>query len=80
MSPRKYGNHGMRKRHGLHALLTGLRVLREVVERGTFSAAALALGYTQSAVSRQIAAVERAAGAAVFERGRDGACRRRRAG
>jgi DNA-binding transcriptional LysR family regulator len=52
--------------------LVGLRVVREVAERGTFSAAAAALGYTQSAVSRQVAAVERAAGAAVFERRRDG--------
>ncbi|GAA3440355.1 LysR family transcriptional regulator [Kutzneria kofuensis] len=53
--------------------LTGLRVVREVAERGTFSAAAESLGYTQSAVSRQIAAVEKTAGAAVFERRRDGA-------
>ncbi|MFI9382431.1 LysR family transcriptional regulator [Kutzneria sp. NPDC052558] len=53
--------------------LTGLRVVREIAERGTFSAAAESLGYTQSAVSRQIAAVERAAGATVFERTRDGA-------
>lgn len=52
--------------------LTGLRVLREVAERGTFSAAAASLGYTQSAVSRQVAAVERAAGTAVFDRRRDG--------
>lgn len=52
--------------------LTGLRVLREVAERSTFSAAAASLGYTQSAVSRQVAAVERAAGTAVFERRRDG--------
>ncbi len=53
--------------------LTGLRVVREVAERGTFSAAAASLGYTQSAVSRQVAAVERAAGTPVFERRRDGA-------
>ena len=53
--------------------LTGLRVVREIAELGTFSAAAESLGYTQSAVSRQIAAVEKAAGAAVFERGRNGA-------
>jgi len=52
--------------------LIGLRVVREVAERGTFSAAALTLGYTQSAISRQIAAIERAAGGAVFERRRDG--------
>lgn len=53
--------------------LVGLRVVREVAERGTFSAAATALGYTQSAVSRQVAAVERAAGGPVFERRREGA-------
>jgi DNA-binding transcriptional LysR family regulator len=52
--------------------LVGLRVFREVAERGTFTAAAGALGYTQSAVSRQVAAVERAAGARLFERRRSG--------
>jgi DNA-binding transcriptional LysR family regulator len=52
--------------------LTGLRVVREIAERGTFTAAALSLGYTQSAVSRQVAAVERAAGGPVFERRREG--------
>jgi len=49
----------------------GLRVLREVAERGTFTAAAEALGYTQSAVSRQVAALERAAGARLFDRHRE---------
>jgi DNA-binding transcriptional LysR family regulator len=48
--------------------LVGLRVLREVAVRGTFTAAAEALGYTQSAVSRQVAALEAAAGAPLFER------------
>lgn len=48
--------------------LTGLRVLREIVERGSFTAAAGALGYTQSAVSRQVAALERTTGAALFDR------------
>lgn len=52
--------------------LAGLRVVREVAEYRTFSAAAASLGYTQSAVSRQVAAVERVAGTAVFERRRDG--------
>lgn len=51
---------------------TGLRVLREVSQRGSFTAAARALGYTQSAVSRQIGALERAAGRPLFERRRDG--------
>jgi DNA-binding transcriptional LysR family regulator len=48
--------------------LTGLRVLREVAARGSFTAAAKSLGYTQSAVSRQVAALEGAAGAPLFER------------
>jgi DNA-binding transcriptional LysR family regulator len=52
--------------------LVALRVFREVAERGTLTAAAAALGYTQSAVSRQIAALERAAGAPLLERRRDG--------
>lgn len=50
------------------ASLTALRVFRAVAERGTFSAAAAALGYTQSAVSRQVASLERAAGAPLVER------------
>jgi DNA-binding transcriptional LysR family regulator len=48
--------------------LTGLRVLREVAARGSFTAAAKSLGYTQSAVSRQVAGLESAAGAPLFER------------
>ena len=52
--------------------VTGLRVLREVAEAGSFSAAAHRLGYTQSAVSRQVAALESAAGRRLFERRRDG--------
>ena len=35
------------------ASLRALRVFREVAKRGTLTAAATALGYTQSAVSRQ---------------------------
>ncbi|SEF23800.1 DNA-binding transcriptional regulator, LysR family [Amycolatopsis pretoriensis] len=54
------------------ASLTALRVFREVAERGTLTAAAAALGYTQSAVSRQIASLERAAGAPLLERRHDG--------
>jgi molybdate transport repressor ModE-like protein len=45
-----------------------LRVLREVSLRGSFSAAAQALSYSQSAVSQQIAALEREAGARLVER------------
>jgi DNA-binding transcriptional LysR family regulator len=52
--------------------LVSLRVFREVAERGTLTAAAAALGYTQSAVSRQIASLERAAQARLLERRRDG--------
>ena len=52
--------------------VAGLRVLREVAEAGSFSAAARGLGYTQSAVSRQVAGVEAAAGRRLFERRRDG--------
>jgi DNA-binding transcriptional LysR family regulator len=45
-----------------------LRVLREVASHGSFSAAAEALSYTQSAVSQQIAALEREAGSQLVER------------
>jgi molybdate transport repressor ModE-like protein len=51
---------------------TGLRVLREIAQSGSFSNAARALGYTQSAVSRQVAALEALTGQTLFERGRDG--------
>lgn len=46
-----------------------LRVLREVSIRGSMSAAADALGYTPSAVSQQIAALERETSAVLVERG-----------
>lgn len=45
-----------------------LRVLREVASRGSFSAAAEALAYTQSAVSQQIATLEREAGTRLLDR------------
>jgi DNA-binding transcriptional LysR family regulator len=54
------------------ASLVALRVFREVAELGTLTAAAAALGYTQSAVSRQIASLERAAGTPLLERRHDG--------
>ncbi|HEY1701735.1 MAG TPA: LysR family transcriptional regulator [Trebonia sp.] len=54
------------------ASLTALRVFREVAERGTLTAAATALGYTQSAVSRQVASLERVAGTQLVERRHDG--------
>jgi len=45
-----------------------LRVFREVVTRGTMAAAAESLGYTPSAISQAMNALERAVGRAVFER------------
>ena len=45
-----------------------LRILREVAHRGSFSAAADALSYTQSAVSQQIAALEAETGMMLLER------------
>ncbi|WNV75162.1 LysR substrate-binding domain-containing protein [Geodermatophilus sp. DSM 44513] len=48
--------------------LVGLRVVQEVAAQGSFTAAADSLGYTQSAVSRQVGAMEAAAGAQLFER------------
>lgn len=51
---------GLELRH-LHALVA-------VADAGTISRAAETLGYTQSAVSQQVAALERAVGVAVFDR------------
>src|ERR671930_373938 len=45
-----------------------MRVLREVAARGSFSAAAESLDYTHSAISQQIAALEREAGTVLVER------------
>ena len=45
-----------------------LRVLKEVADHGSFSAAAVALSYTQPAISQQIAALERQAGAKLVDR------------
>ncbi len=45
-----------------------LKVLREVAAKGSFSAAAESLAYTQSAVSQQIAALEREAGTVLVDR------------
>lgn len=49
-----------------------MRVLREVALKGSFSAAAESLAYTQSAVSQQIAALERETGTTLVERGARG--------
>ncbi|MFG1701072.1 LysR family transcriptional regulator [Nonomuraea sp. NPDC049309] len=55
--------------HPVHAFDTGtLRLFDEVVRSGSITAAAELLGYTQSALSRRIAALERAAGGPLFER------------
>jgi molybdate transport repressor ModE-like protein len=45
-----------------------LRVLREVARRGSFSSAAEALGYTQPAISRHVALLERETGTTLLER------------
>ncbi|MGV9779396.1 LysR family transcriptional regulator [Streptosporangium sp. NPDC003464] len=45
-----------------------LRTLREVVHLGSFAAAANRLGYTSSAVSQQMAALERQMGVKLFDR------------
>jgi DNA-binding transcriptional LysR family regulator len=49
-----------------------LQVLREVARHGSLSAAASALAYTPSAVSQQIAALEREVGVGLVERGARG--------
>jgi DNA-binding transcriptional LysR family regulator len=45
-----------------------LRALQAVAEEGSFGRAAERLGFTQSAISQQIAGLERAVGAKVFDR------------
>ncbi|APE24092.1 MULTISPECIES: LysR family transcriptional regulator [Streptomyces] len=50
-----------------------LRVLVAVAEQGGFSAAAVTLGMTQSAVSHSVRGSERRLGAVLFDRGRSGA-------
>ncbi len=45
-----------------------MKVLREVAAQGSFSAAAEKLAFTQSAVSQQVAALEREAGTTLLER------------
>ena len=49
-----------------------MKVLREVAARGSFSAAAESMSFTQSAVSQQIAALERETGSKLLERGSRG--------
>ena len=48
--------------------LAGLRVCREIALLGSFTAAARSLGYSQPAISRQVAAMEAATGRPLFVR------------
>ncbi len=50
-----------------------LEILRAVVDRGSFSAAADSLSYSQSAISQAIATLEAEAGVPLLERNRSGA-------
>jgi DNA-binding transcriptional LysR family regulator len=52
--------------------VTWMRTLREVAERGSFSAAAQEMAFTQPAVSRQVALLERQAGVPLVARTRQG--------
>src|SRR5919199_525585 len=52
--------------------VTWMRTLREVAERGSFSAAAPAMAFPQPAVSRQVALLERQAGTPLVARTRPG--------
>lgn len=58
--------------HAAPTTLDRLRVLHAVVAHGTIAAAARRLGYTPSAVSQQLAALERDAGVALVERSNRG--------
>ena len=53
--------------------VTRIGVLRAVARHGSFSAAAEALGYTQPAVSRQVATLEAETGAILVKRAKNGA-------
>ncbi len=58
----------MRNTHTVSMSLTAWRTFVTVCRLGSLSAAAAELGYTQSAVSRQIAGLEREIGAPLVER------------
>ena len=48
--------------------LRHLQTMAAIAEEGTFGRAAVRLGYTQSTVSQQVAALERSVGGSVFDR------------
>ena len=54
--------------HMAEVTVSGLRVIREIALSGSFTAAARLLGYSQPAISRQVAAMEAAAGYPLFIR------------
>src|SRR3984885_12993738 len=54
--------------HMTEVTVSGLRVIREIALSGSFTAAARLLGYSQPAISRQVAAMEAAAGYPLFIR------------
>lgn len=58
----------MRKAHTKRMALTAWRTFVEVCDSGSLTAAAQKLGYTQSAVSRQVAALEQELGETLLER------------
>lgn len=64
------------KSHGSNAIAQArtsrYSVFMAVVESGSFTAVANELGYTQSAVSQTVKALERELGCTLFERGKDG--------
>jgi DNA-binding transcriptional LysR family regulator len=54
--------------HMAEVTVSGLRVIHEIALSGSFTAAARLLGYSQPAISRQVAAMEAAAGYPLFIR------------
>jgi DNA-binding transcriptional LysR family regulator len=54
--------------HMTEVTVSGLRVIREIALSGSFTATARLLGYSQPAISRQVAAMEAAAGHPLFIR------------
>src|SRR5580692_1039722 len=62
------GRAGMLKTHTLSMSLDAWRTFVAICRLGSLSAAAAELGYTQSAVSRQLAGLEREVGVPLMER------------